>query len=759
MTTVSGTTSRKPSGSSTHSPGRSPSSSPLPGHKLVPGNAVFPNGMGSQGALKVIGGGWQDSNPLNVSRQRQATAAQAAALSAPRYEGSTSPSRRGFGPTGSPYSSQHAALPATNAYEGAENDLALGIKGLSVQDDLSIQHPKFATIQTTSTQSQQTQHHSPNNTNSQYFPQPDYSAYYGNPTPDSYGEYSAYSFRTPMDPSVYASPAPQTPRAPVYGGIPPYQMPSPVTDVLRSPQGQFFPGYTALSRQASNPYFYANASAAGSFTPQSPHVSSMMSPGLVGGLDDKKRDFQMQFGIQGQMPHPSNMLMGLRQSSASQMQSLGYGGVNYPGGMPGMGPRSASYSPGSYNMRVGNAYRVPGTPKGRRAGPDTSSSTTDSGVGLRSALLEEFRANKTRKWELRDIFGFVVEFSGDQHGSRFIQQKLEVATIDERNKVFSEIVPEHALSLMTDVFGNYVIQKLFEYGTKQQKDMLISTMTGHILALSLQMYGCRVVQKALEHIPPEQQSIFVNEIEGQVMKCVKDANGNHVIQKLIERVVPDRLSFIGAFKGNVHDLSTHPYGCRVLQRCFEHLAPEQTRPLLDELHRYTNNLMQDQFGNYVIQFVLEHGAVEDRHAIISSLSGHMLNMARHKFASNVCEKALVTSDSANRRVLISEILSTRPDGQNVIVIMMKDQYANYVLQRALTVAEGDQLDELMAKIRPQLINLRRYSNNYAKHLAAIERIMIERMPRNVPAKAAAAETEVPRSAFTDFRVTQVVETP
>lgn len=97
-----------------------------------------------------------------------------------------------------------------------------------------------------------------------------------------------------MDPSVYASPAPQTPRAPVYGGIAPYQMPSPVTDVLRSPQGQFFPGYTALSRQASNPYFYANASAAGSFTPQSPHVSSMMSPGLVGGLDDKKRDFQVR---------------------------------------------------------------------------------------------------------------------------------------------------------------------------------------------------------------------------------------------------------------------------------------------------------------------------------------------------------------------------------------------------------------------------------------------------------------------------------
>ena len=69
-----------------------------------------------------------------------------------------------------------------------------------------------------------------------------------------------------------------------------------------------------------------------------------------------------------------------------------------------------------------------------------------------------------------------------------------------------------------------------------------------------------------------------------------------VIQKLIERISPERLGFVQAFRGNVYDLSTHPYGCRVLQRRFEHLPEEQTRPLLDELHKYTTNLMQDQFG-------------------------------------------------------------------------------------------------------------------------------------------------------------------
>lgn len=37
--------------------------------------------------------------------------------------------------------------------------------------------------------------------------------------------------------------------------------------------------------------------------------------------------------------------------------------------------------------------------------------------------------------------------------------------------VFNEIIGA-AYSLMTDVFGNYVIQKFFEYGTTEQKTTL-----------------------------------------------------------------------------------------------------------------------------------------------------------------------------------------------------------------------------------------------------------------------------------------------
>lgn len=136
----------------------------------------------------------------------------------------------------------------------------------------------------------------------------------------------------------------------------------------------------------------------------------------------------------------------------------------------------------------------------------------------RSRLLEEFRNQRYPNLQLRDLVNHIVEFSQDQHGSRFIQQKLERATAAEKQMVFNEIV-NSAYSLMTDVFGNYVIQKFFEYGTQEQRSALASQVKGNVLNLALQMYGCRVIQKALESIPSEQQQDIVKELEGHVLKC------------------------------------------------------------------------------------------------------------------------------------------------------------------------------------------------------------------------------------------------
>lgn len=394
--------------------------------------------------------------------------------------------------------------------------------------------------------------------------------------------------------------------------------------------------------------------------------------------------------------------------------------------MPRPPVNAKPFSPGSPNIRRNDAPGFGNNGHGNYPLPESE----------KLAILEDFRSGRHKKYELADLRGYIVDFSTDQYGSRFIQQKLETSSEAEKQMVFAEIYPM-ALQLMTDVFGNYVIQKYFEFGLPEQKIALAHVMHNNVLSLSLQMYGCRVVQKALEHLPLAEQTRLVQELEGHVLRCVKDQNGNHVIQKCIECIpLSTNAPFLASsFLNQATQLAMHPYGCRVIQRIFEHGPAEQTSALLDELLRQPGQLIQDQYGNYVIQHVLERGKSEDRSRIIHYLQGHVLEYSRHKFASNVVEKCVSFGTNEQRQRLIEEVLTPaslsdisdneQRSGDQADIplhLMMRDQFANYVVQKMLDVVDGEQRDLLLSSIKPQLPQLRKYT--YGKHiLAKVERML------------------------------------
>jgi hypothetical protein len=153
----------------------------------------------------------------------------------------------------------------------------------------------------------------------------------------------------------------------------------------------------------------------------------------------------------------------------------------------------------------------------------------------------------------------------------------------------------------------------------------------------------------------------------------------------------------------------------------EHAEPEAQRQLLEELHTYTMSLVEDQYGNYVVQHVVEKGPPADRDRVVDIVRKQLVTFSRHKFASNVVEKCIFAGTPAQRSVFVDEILAESPDGTAPIVLMIKDQYANYVIQKLLDASNGADYDRLVAAIKPQLQALKKYS--YGKHLVSIERLM------------------------------------
>lgn len=225
--------------------------------------------------------------------------------------------------------------------------------------------------------------------------------------------------------------------------------------------------------------------------PMDAYANNAANERLIRQLQNRQRQILAQ---------QEQLLMLRNQMFKQHPQSAGtaVGGYSYyanpavAAGNAGIGPASNGSAAAAAMLARGLSF------------PDVYDTTTVSSASeavqiIRSPLLEEFRSNRNKKYELKDIANHVVEFSGDQHGSRFIQQKLETASSEDKQLVFDEILP-NCLQLMTDVFGNYVIQKLFEHGNQAQKTVLAKLMEGHILSLSLQMYGCRVVQKVCEKL-------------------------------------------------------------------------------------------------------------------------------------------------------------------------------------------------------------------------------------------------------------------
>lgn len=371
--------------------------------------------------------------------------------------------------------------------------------------------------------------------------------------------------------------------------------------------------------------------------------------------------------------------------------------------------------------------------KGKARGPGGSGGAKGGHHIYRSPLLEEVRSNpKGKEYYLKDICGHAIEFTKDQHGSRFIQQKLPSASEEEKEIIFNEI-RDISYELMTDVFGNYVIQKFFEHGSTVQKEVLLECMTNNVYELSLQMYGCRVVQRALESVALKGQIQIAEELRNYVLVCAKDQNGNHVIQKSIERIPFTRIRFIlDSLSSHIYHLSTHPYGCRVIQRLLEYSEIEDQILILTELNRFIFYLIQDQYGNYVIQHILERGNPEDREEILKVALGSVVNFSKHKFASNVIEKCIKHGTLEQRRRILHEVMNGNEDlkketveDDSPLALMMKDQYANYVIQKLVEGfdARSQEKKSLVVKLRQYLkqISMR---NNYGKHLASVEKMIV-----------------------------------
>lgn len=80
------------------------------------------------------------------------------------------------------------------------------------------------------------------------------------------------------------------------------------------------------------------------------------------------------------------------------------------------------------------------------------------------------------------------------------------------------------------------------------------------------------------------------------------------------------------------------------------------------------------------------------------LSFFLFALTPYPHLSNVVEKCVTHASRAERAVLIDEVCSLTEGPHSALYTMMKDQYANYVVQKMIDVAEPTQRKIVMHKV-------------------------------------------------------------
>ena len=120
--------------------------------------------------------------------------------------------------------------------------------------------------------------------------------------------------------------------------------------------------------------------------------------------------------------------------------------------------------------------------------------------------------------------------------------------------------------------------------------------------------------------------------------------------------------------------------------------------------------------------------------LIHEVQSHLLDFSQHKFASNVVEKCLQYASKRDRDEMIWTIINVTFDlanpvdaktGHCVLESMVRDPYANYVVQKVIDVSDERQRGAIMRYVKENIVQLRRYT--YGKHIIVrLEKITNEK---------------------------------
>ncbi|CAG9317960.1 unnamed protein product [Blepharisma stoltei] len=260
-------------------------------------------------------------------------------------------------------------------------------------------------------------------------------------------------------------------------------------------------------------------------------------------------------------------------------------------------------------------------------------------------------------------------------GSKRAQQFIARSRPEEIEHIV-EVVSPHLGELMSDLYGNYMCQTLFQSCSARQRLTLLNGMKDDLISVSKNPRGTHSLQTVIRLASlPEEEAVYQRAFQGHIVRLSMETNASHVIQSLLS-TLKNRHFIIREIVGHIRELALDKLGLCVIKKCVN--DPQ----VFNELLGQAIVLMQDPYGNYALQHMIDTWQEECSFQIINCIKGKVVQLCIQKYSSNVMEKCL--KEERMRREIINELIAG-----GKIQVLLGCPYGCYVLRTAALEAEPE----------------------------------------------------------------------
>ena len=286
-------------------------------------------------------------------------------------------------------------------------------------------------------------------------------------------------------------------------------------------------------------------------------------------------------------------------------------------------------------------------------------------------------------------------------GSRIFQNYMKNTHSDIIHQIFIEINP-FLSELISDSYANYFCKRFFSYLNQKDRVDFLKGIQNSLVALSMDNIGTYPVQGIIEQIGSKtERKIIIQAVQPSISELCFNTYGTHVLEKILSCFEDEFTSFIYDYVlKNFLSLAYNINGICIVKKVLMLTHKKDIHERLKVLSiENAIGLIQHSYGNYVIQIIVENWEESEVIDVVSHFEGNFVYLSMQKYSSNVVERCIEKTEKILQKYIREVCESER------LAEIMKNNYGNYVIQKALRISKGNENALLVSSVYNNIYKL------------------------------------------------------